>query len=137
MKEKKDKKVDVNNYFDKVETKGRPCFLINEQGKIMVQKLASFMCTDEEISSVLGVSVDVLTNERNKEAYAECKKRGLDSGKASLRRKQYEVAMGGNCSMLIWLGKQYLGQKEQIDASVSGNGMLENILGYMKNGNKQ
>lgn len=136
MKEKKEKN-NIENYFTKIETKGRPYFLINEQGKIMVQKLASFMCTDEEIASVLGVSVDVLTNERNKEAFTECKKRGFESGKASLRRKQYEVAMGGNCSMLIWLGKQYLGQKEQIDASVSGNGMLENILGYMKNNERK
>ena len=30
----------------------------------------------------------------------------------SLRRKQMEVAMAGTPSMLIWLGKQWLGQSE-------------------------
>jgi hypothetical protein len=29
-----------------------------------------------------------------------------------LRKKQWELAMGGDTKMLIWLGKQYLGQKD-------------------------
>ena len=33
-------------------------------------------------------------------------------GKMSLRRRQYSAAMDGNSAMLIWLGKQWLGQKE-------------------------
>ena len=33
-------------------------------------------------------------------------------GKVSLRRSQYQLALKGNASMLIWLGKQYLGQRE-------------------------
>lgn len=32
--------------------------------------------------------------------------------KTSLRRAQFELAMKGNPTMLIWLGKQYLGQNE-------------------------
>ena len=32
-----------------------------------------------------------------------------------LRKKQFEVAMSGDVRMLIWLGKQYLGQKETPD----------------------
>ena len=30
----------------------------------------------------------------------------------SLRRKQYELALEGDRTMLIWLGKQHLGQSE-------------------------
>ena len=30
-----------------------------------------------------------------------------------LRKKQFEMAMDGNVQMLIWLGKQYLGQKDK------------------------
>lgn len=127
-----DKKIDKSKYFEKVSTKGRPYFLINEQGKVLIEKLASYMCTDEEIASVLGVSADVLTNSKNIETFSECKKKGMENGKASLRRKQYEVAMNGNCTMLVWLGKQYLGQKEQVNAEVNGNGMLGDILDYMK-----
>lgn len=31
----------------------------------------------------------------------------------SLRLKQFEVALSGNVTMLIWLGKQYLGQTDR------------------------
>ena len=30
-----------------------------------------------------------------------------------LRKKQFEMAMDGNVQMLIWLGKQYLGQSDK------------------------
>ena len=36
----------------------------------------------------------------------------------SLRRKQYEVALSGNPSMLIWLGKNVLGQSDQVQQDV-------------------
>jgi hypothetical protein len=80
-----------------------------------IEKLAAIMCTMEEIASVVECSVDTL--ERR---YAEVIKRGRERGKMSLKRKQYETAMKGNVSMLIWLGKQHLGQrdksKDEIDA---------------------
>jgi hypothetical protein len=34
-------------------------------------------------------------------------------GNISLRRKQIELALKGNATMLIWLGKQYLGQTDK------------------------
>lgn len=57
--------------------------------------------------------------------YKRCKSEcGLDysrfqakyraKGDDSLRIKQYEVAIDGNVPMLIWLGKQRLGQRENI-----------------------
>ena len=82
----------------------RPKLLINED---QVHKLAAINCTMEEIAAVLDCSVDTL--ERR---FAEIIKKGRDSGKMSLRRKQFEVALGGNVGMLIWLGKQLLGQKD-------------------------
>ena len=33
---------------------------------------------------------------------------------SSLRRKQIQVAMSGNVVMLIWLGKQHLGQQDKV-----------------------
>ena len=38
--------------------------------------------------------------------------------------------------MAIWLGKQYLGQREVIDVDNTSNGQLEEILAYMKKGRK-
>jgi hypothetical protein len=36
--------------------------------------------------------------------------KGRDKGRGSLRRKQYQLALQGNPTMLIWLGKQWLNQ---------------------------
>ena len=46
---------------------------------------------------------------------------GQGDGLASLRRRQFKAAQDGNATMLIWLGKQYLGQtdKQDITASVT------------------
>lgn len=71
----------------------------------LVEKLATIMCTMKEIGAVIGCSVDTL--ERR---FAEIIEKGRENGKMSLKRKQYEIAMGGNVTMLIWLGKQHLGQ---------------------------
>lgn len=73
-----------------------------------VQKLAAIGCTDKEIGEIVGCSHDTLTR-RFKEQLIT----GRANGKASLRRKQWEIALGGNVSMLIWLGKQVLGQADK------------------------
>src|SRR5216684_1825751 len=76
----------------------------------MVGRLASIQCTHAEIASALGISVDTLTRDRH---FAEVYKRGAESGRKSLRRMQFESALKGNVTMMIWLGKQYLGQSDQ------------------------
>ena len=40
-----------------------------------------------------------------------------DKEKIELREKQWELAMMGNVQMLIWLGKQYLGQSDKVDSN--------------------
>ena len=47
-------------------------------------------------------------------------KKGLETGHASLRRMQYAAAQAGNPTMLIWLGKQHLEQKDQSRQEVTG-----------------
>lgn len=76
----------------------------------MVEKLASIFCTNEEIAEIVGCHRDTLAD--NFSAYI---KKGREHGKMSLRRKQYEKAMTGNTTMLIWLGKQFLGQSDKIE----------------------
>lgn len=101
-------------YFDKVQTKGRPKFVLNDRGKKMIEDLATILCTDEEIASVMGTNIEILQNDANYDTFMELKKRGRDKGKSSLRRKQFEVAMKGNATMLIWLGRNYLNQTDNI-----------------------
>jgi len=88
---------------------GRPKIEINED---QLEKLSSILCTMEEMASFFGCSVDTL--ERN---FADTIKKGKDKGRMSLRRLQFEKAQSGNTTMLIWLGKQMLGQKDKIETS--------------------
>lgn len=76
---------------------------------VTVEKLATIQCTQEEIAQFLGVSIRTL--QRNKE-FCRVYKKGLDSGRMSLRRLQWKAAERGNTPALIWLGKQYLSQSE-------------------------
>lgn len=87
------------------------------------EKLCGIQCTLEEIAGFFSCSEDTIERwckrEYNRgfaEVYAQ--KRGL--GRISLRRAQFRMAET-NTSMAIWLGKQYLGQKEQQEVAVSTN----------------
>lgn len=76
-----------------------------------VEKLASIQCTQEEIANFLEVSVRTL--QRDKE-FCRIYKKGQDNGKMSLRRIQFKLAEK-NPTMAIWLGKQYLHQRDRED----------------------
>lgn len=91
---------------------GRPEIPIDEN---LVEKLANIMCTMEEIAHVVGCSVDTL--ERR---FAETIKQGRSKGKMTLRRWQWQACEKGNPALLIWMGKQHLGQAEPIKIDVSG-----------------
>lgn len=88
---------------------GRPKKKIDYQ---TVEKLASIQCTQEEISNFLGISTKTLQRD---DEFCRIYKKGLENGKMSLRRWQYKKAQDGNVSMLIWLGKQYLGQTDKVE----------------------
>jgi hypothetical protein len=46
--------------------------------------------------------------------------RGYARGRISLRRKQMQLAEQGNATMLVWLGKQLLGQRDSVDQTIAG-----------------
>lgn len=81
-----------------------------------LDKLIGIQCSAEECAQFFEVSADTI-DRRIKEEYSMgfaeyfTIKRG--QGKIALRRKQYQVALSGNTTLLIWLGKQYLGQTEK------------------------
>ena len=91
---------------------GRPRFDFSDKLPL-VRKLASIQCTDEEIAAGLGCSQDTLARGRKREPDLDAAiLEGRANGRMSLRRAQYRKAMEGNPAMLIWLGKQVLGQRE-------------------------
>ena len=78
--------------------------------------LCEIQCTLEEIAGVLRVSEDTVERwcQRTYELrFTDTYKKFSAHGKTSLRRHQFEVAAKGNATMLIWLGKQYLGQSDR------------------------
>jgi hypothetical protein len=90
--------------------RGRPKLEIDED---LILNLAQIQCTFEEIAAVVGCSTKTL--QRN---YVHLIEKGREVGKMSLRRSQFAAAHGGNSVMLIWLGKQHLGQTDKITTTV-------------------
>jgi len=78
----------------------------------LIENLASIFCTNQEIATIVGCHPDTLADN-----FSEYLKKGRDKGKMSLRRMQWEKAQSGNTTMLIWLGKQMLGQRDKIETS--------------------
>lgn len=72
-----------------------------------VQKLASMGCKDTEISDFFGVDPNTLRYNFKTELLM-----GRENLKQKLRQKQIEVALNGNVTMLIFLGKNLLGQSD-------------------------
>jgi hypothetical protein len=72
-----------------------------------VFKLAAIGCKDIEIADWFGVDANTLRYNFSVELL-----KGRETLKQGLRRKQIEVAMGGNAVMLIFLGKNLLGQSD-------------------------
>lgn len=87
---------------------GRPKKIIDYQ---LVEDLSQIQCTQEEISQILDISSRTLQKD---EEFLRIYKKGIESGRMSLRRMQYKSAMNGNVTMQIWLGKQYLNQMDKM-----------------------
>lgn len=103
---------------------GRPKKVLSAKDWDSVKYMCIIHCTGEEIAGVLGMDYDTL-NRNCKEKYdisiSEYIKQNQTNGKMSLRRAQWKAAENGNVTMQIWLGKQWLGQKEQSEVSISRN----------------
>lgn len=73
----------------------------------VVYKLACIQCTPEEIAEVVGTNVTTI-----KKRFGDLIEKGKSAGRKSLRRAQWDKAINGDTRMQIFLGKQYLGQKD-------------------------
>lgn len=91
---------------------------IDEKGWQQMEALCQIQCTAEEIASVMKLDVDTITA-RIKEKYgigfSEYINLHAAGGRMSLRRWQFDNAKKGNASVQIWLGKQYLNQKDKVE----------------------
>ena len=86
------------------------------------EKLHAMHCSVEEIAGLYSVSTRTIETRLKQRTYAEAAMRGRAKGKISLRRRQRQSAEEGDVRMLIWLGKQMLGQKEVVSNEITGPG---------------
>lgn len=85
------------------------------------KKLCGMQCTLDEIAGFFDCSPDTIENwckATFKARFSDIYKRFSQHGKVSLRRNQFKLAEK-NANMAIWLGKQYLGQRDNIDVVTS------------------
>lgn len=98
---------------------GRP------QKQLDMDKLArvcQYPMTNEDIAAILDVSCDKISRELKKTygktmTFEEYKRQKQSSLRFTLLAKQIDVAKSGNVAMLIFLGKQYLGQSDKAEVS--------------------
>lgn len=98
----------------------------------LVEQLCGFHCTCVEIAAATKVSVETLTEAIKRDygiSFPEYFAEKSASGKISLRKKQYNLASEGNATMLIWLGKNWLGQTDKLETkSESENNTVTKVV---------
>lgn len=77
--------------------------------KEKVKDLARAFWNNSEIAAFFDVSESTITHN-----FQEIISKARETGKGRLKHAQLKAALNGNVTMLIWLGKQYLGQSEKI-----------------------
>jgi len=86
-----------------------------------VEELGRIQSTQAELAAVLGCGLTTVKERLESDPeFAAAYESGLEAGKSSLRRLQWKSALGGNIAMQIWLGKQYLGQRDVQSTELTG-----------------
>ena len=94
------------------------------------ENLCGLQCTLEEICDWFGVTDKTLNSwckRTYSESFSEVFRQKRSTGKISLRRSQWRLAEK-NASMAIWLGKQYLGQKDIVEVGVGKDNVQDDAL---------
>lgn len=100
---------------------GRPIIQLDWE---KIANLCWIQCTGPEIASVLDIDQDTLTNACKRDhgmTFKEWAANKRQGGKASLRRYQWKAAQGGDRTMLVWLGKNMLGQSDKMENRVKAD----------------
>lgn len=96
---------------------GQPPKLLSDDQFEQLKGMASIMATCVECASAFGMTDDTLVKrlrERGYDNWPHFLGQHSSSRLMSIRRAQIEKALKGDTGMLIWLGKQYLGQSDHM-----------------------
>lgn len=98
---------------------GRPRNEYTPDQERAVEQAARVNCTYEEIADISGIPIGTLHRH-----FGTTIERIRNDSKESLRRAQFKAAIEGNPTMLIWLGKQWLKQKDKHEYSGPDEGPI-------------
>lgn len=89
------------------------------------EKLAALACTQADIAGWFGVTVNTIEKRLAEDLLLETKygqitlrqllEIGQAKGRVSVRRQQMKLLEEGNATMAVWLGKQFLGQRDKTE----------------------
>ena len=82
------------------------------EGCDYISKLAGFGATIEEICDDIGVSVPTAQNKNNKDMFMKAYQKGKSEFFRNIRINQSTIMRRGSASMAMFLGKNYLGQRD-------------------------
>ncbi len=120
---------------------GRPRLQID---LVELEKLCALQCTHAEIASWFLCSIESIDKriadrgtlhevddsdspgQKINLNFHEIMQRGYARGKISMRRQQIKMLNEGNGTMGVWLGKQYLGQKDIVHHANPDGSAVEN-----------
>lgn len=117
---------------------GRPKIEIDQK---QFEKLCELQCTLQEMCSFFNCCEDTLekwVKETYKQTFSEIFSLKRGRGKISLRRTQFQLAEK-NPTMAIWLGKQYLDQKDTANITVKTEieqETIDAVEGFIHGANK-
>lgn len=101
---------------------GRPRKPLDEE---VMKRAASIGCNNDEIAALLGFTRPGFDCrlEREPDLALACET-ARNTGRATLRRLQWQQASAGNPTMLIWLGKNMLSQTDRTEVAGPGGGAI-------------
>lgn len=94
---------------------------LNDREMQLVWELAEIHCSESEIAHALdfGYKTWLQYKEEHPEIQPFMDKAGAQ-GAAHLRRAQWDAAMHGNTTMMVWLGRAVLNQNQDVKANQNG-----------------
>lgn len=106
---------------------GTPSFVFDPK---QVQVFGMYSATYETMAEYFGVSIDTIRRRMQDEQSDFCHayKKGSGMGLMRLREAQLQKALSGDSTMLIWLGKQLLGQRDSIQNDVKLNQPIKLVV---------
>tara|TARA_R110000796_G_scaffold94486_1_gene199354 strand:+ start:2728 stop:3114 length:387 start_codon:yes stop_codon:yes gene_type:complete len=100
---------------------GRPAFTLTDEQFKTIEGMARIQCTQVEICDIFEVTektLNVALKKHSGTTFSQLIKKNASHGKASVRRGQWKLATEKlNPTMLIWLGKQHLGQTDKVEST--------------------